>query len=132
MVAVRADGLPIGVLAAAANVAENRLAEPLLDAVLAPSVPARLTGDKAYDDDALRDRLAARGVALLAPHRQNRVRPARHDGRNLRRYWRRYVVERCNAWLEAFKRVATRYEYYPFIYVGFAALAALITVARTL
>jgi len=39
--------------------------------------------DKAYDSDALRERLARRGIELIAPHRSNRKKPATQDGRAL-------------------------------------------------
>jgi hypothetical protein len=43
--------------------------------------------------------LAAEGVELIAPHRSNRSKPRTQDGRALRRYRRRWKVERLNAWL---------------------------------
>jgi hypothetical protein len=39
----------------------------------------------------------------------NRVRPATQDGRALRRYQRRWIVERTNAWLGNFRRLVVRY-----------------------
>jgi transposase len=33
------------------------------------------------------------------------------DGRMLRRYRRRWIIERTNAWFQAFRRLVTRYDY---------------------
>ena len=43
--------------------------------------------------------LAAQEIELIAPHRKNRVRPATQDGRALRRYRRRWKIERLFAWM---------------------------------
>ena len=51
--------------------------------------PEKLIGDRAYDSDPLDAELAAQGVELIAPHRQNRKKPKTQDGRKLRRYKRR-------------------------------------------
>jgi len=132
MLCVRSDALPIAAFTAPANRAENRLVEPLLAGTPDECLPGVMLADRAYDDDRLRDRLAERGTFLIAPHRRGRKRPARHDGRHLRRYRRRGVVERTVAWLHAFRRLPTRHEHYPFIYDGFVSLACLILVIRTL
>jgi hypothetical protein len=57
-------------------------------------VARRVIADRAYDSDPLRARLAARGIELIAPHRWNRSKPRQQDGRALRRYRRRWKVER--------------------------------------
>ena len=133
MLSVRRDGLPTAALVAPAQHAENQLLLPLLRAAAQRAArPEVLLGDRAYDDDGLRDRLQAQGIFLLAPHRKGRKRPPRHDGRHLRRYRRRYLVERTHSWLQAFRRLVIRYEWYSFIYHGFVSLACLILVARTL
>ena len=51
------------------------------------------------------------GVQMIAPHRSNRARPTQ-DGRPLRRYRRRWTVERLFAWLQVFRHLVTRYEYH--------------------
>ena len=53
------------------------------------------------------------GVQLIAPHKFVRVAAATQDGRVLRRYRRRWKVERLFAWLHNFRRVVIRWEYYP-------------------
>ena len=56
--------------------------------------PQNLIGDRAYDSDPLDVELRRDGIEMIAPHRSNRSKPATQDGRRLRRYARRWVVER--------------------------------------
>ena len=101
-------GLPLAVRIASASPHEVTLVEATLDACFAPELPVRLIGDRAYDSDALDARLEAeRGIELIAPHRSTR-RHVTQDGRPLRRYRRRWKVERLHAWLQNFRRVVTR------------------------
>jgi hypothetical protein len=60
-------------------------------------LPQRLIGDRAYDADPLDSELAKLGVEMIAPHRRNRKRPKTQDGRSLRRYKRRWKIERLFA-----------------------------------
>jgi len=71
---------------------------------LTDHVPSRLIYDKAADSDPLRERLAKRGVDLVCPHHKNRVKKPTQDGRKLRRYKRRWKIERTIAWLHNFRR----------------------------
>jgi len=90
----------------------------------------RVIADKAYDSDALRERLARRGIELIVPHRSNRKKPATQDGRALRRYQRRWIVERTNAWLGNFRRLVVRYDRSLTIYRAFFHIACFIIVLR--
>ena len=56
--------------------------------------PENLIGDRAYDSDPLDEKLRQRGVEMIAPHKSNRVKRKTQDGRRLRRYQRRWIVER--------------------------------------
>lgn len=111
-------GVPLGLHLARANPAEVKLAEATLASVGVPrsgpgrprQKPERVIADRAYDSDALRRRLAARGIELVCPHRRGRRRPPRQDGRRLRRYRRRWRVERTFAWLTAWRRIGTRFD----------------------
>jgi transposase len=124
--AVERTGVPVGVEAAAADTAEVDLAEPVLatipEGVGVPwDVP--VIADRAYDSDPLRGRLAGDGFRLLAPHRKNRTKPPTNDGRRMRRYRRRYIVERTIGWLHSYRRVLVRHEWWEFLYHGFVQLA---------
>ena len=79
--------------------------------------------DKGHDSDPLRDDMEAAGFMPIIPHRKNRVRPSRNDGRRLRRYRHRWLVERTNAWLHNFRGLAVRWFHYSFMYVGFVYLS---------
>jgi transposase len=66
-----------------------------------------------------------KGVELIAPHKNNRIKSSTQDGRQLRRYKRRWKIERFFAWLNAFKRVITRYDrsierFQAFVHLAFA------------
>lgn len=96
-------------------------------------MPERLIGDKAYDSDRLARRLRARyRIQLIAPHRDNRCRPATQDGRCLRRARRRWKVERLFAWLHNYRRIVTRWERYPENYLAMIHLACLQILLRYL
>jgi transposase len=92
--------------------------------------PARVIADKGYDSDALRERLRRRGIALIAPHRSNRCRTATQEGRVLRRYQKRWIVERSIAWLGNFRRLVVRYDRSLTVYQAFVHLACLTIVLR--
>ena len=130
MLLVDGAGLPLAVAIDSASPAEVSLIEPLLDQAVTPYVPERLIYDRAADSDSLRQRLASRGIELICPHRRGRVRPATQDGRPLRRFRRRWIVERTIGWLQSFRRLVTRYEFYSFLFHGFAKLACLMIVLR--
>jgi transposase len=94
--------------------------------------PERLIYDKACDSDALRGQLAKRGIELICPHRKNRKRPPRQDGRKLRRYKRRWKVERTFAWLGNFRRLVVRWEHHITMYSAFFHVACLLITLRQL
>ena len=80
------------------------------------------TGDKAYDSDTLDRHLdEAYGIEMIAPHRSNRVYPTQ-DGRPLRRYRRRWTIERLFAWLQG---LVTRFEYHIENFLGMVRLGCL-------
>ena len=125
-IVVERTGVPIGKATDAANVAEVYLLPVALDNVpedieIEPGTPLVL--DRSYDSDPLRDDLEDEGLKPVCPHRKNRVRPSRNDGRVMRRYKRRYIVERTFSWFHSFRRVMVRYERIGAIYDGFVALA---------
>ncbi len=96
------------------------------------SKPHRLIADRAYDSDPLRKELQARGIELICPHRRNRRKPATQDGRALRRYRKRWKVERTFAWLGNFRRLVVRYDRSLLMYNAFFHVACLIIALRHL
>jgi len=123
---VDGQGLPLGASVAAANVAEWHMVQQTLDLFSEKTPPERLIGDKAYDCDELDETLAEMGLEMIAPHRKNR-RPENvtQDGRPLRRYRHRWIVERTFAWLGARRRLLVRWEKKLVNYVGFTLLGCL-------
>ena len=130
MVLADGAGLPLAIDIASASPAEVTLIEPLLDTAVVDEVPPRLIYDRAADSDELRTRLAARDIELICPHRRGRVRPPTQDGRPLRRFRRRWIIERTISWLHGFRRLVTRYEFYSFLFHSFAKLACMMIVLR--
>ena len=91
-----------------------------------------MIGDRAYDSDPLDAQFKELGVDLIAPHRSNRKKAKTQDGRCLRRYKRRWKIERLFAWLQNFRRVVTRWERYEQNYLAMVQLAAVIILLRHL
>jgi transposase len=120
MVLVDANGLPIAVDTAPANRHETQLVQQLFDFMLPRETPPRVIGDKAYDSDGLDAMLAEKGIEMISPHRKNR-RPENktQDGRPLRRYSRRWTVERTISWLQHFRRLCIRWERSTALFQGF-------------
>ena len=82
----------------------------------------RLIYDKAADSLRLRVRLRKeRGIDLICPHRSN-CKKRVQDGRKLRRYSRRWIIERTNAWLQNFRRIVVRYDRFLSSYTAFVTL----------
>ena len=122
MAVADAHGLPVALHTRSASPAEVPLVHDTLEQTLLPDAPRRLIADRAYDSDKLADSLAAKEIELICPHKSNRVNITQ-DGRKLRRYKRRWKVERLFAWLKNFRRVAVRWDYYlqsyeTFLYLG--------------
>lgn len=130
MLLVDGHGLPLAADIASASPHEVTLIEPLLEKRVLRRRVKRLIYDLAADSDPLRKRLAQRGIELICPHRENRVKPPTQDGRKLRRYGRRWRVERSIGWLQTFRRLVTRYEYHDYLFLGFVQLACLMVVLR--
>ena len=109
------------------------MVEQTLRARFCHATPPRLIGDKAYDSDPLDERLRQRyGVELIAPHKLRRSRPATQDGRVLRRYRRRWHIERLFAWLHNYRRVVTRWEYHAANFLGMVQLACVLVLLKHL
>jgi transposase len=138
MVLVDGEGIPLGVRLESASPHEVTLAETTLAQVRVPRPkgrprqnPERVIADTAYDSDPLRERLRQRGIELISPYRDNRMQRKYEDGRKLRRYKRRWIVERTNSWLGQFRRLLVRHEFLLSTYRAFFYIACLwITLRR--
>jgi len=105
-----AHGTPVALFVESASPAEVTLVEQTLRCRFTTALPERLIGDKAYDSNGLDARMALRGVRMISPNRTGTRRT--QDGRELRRYKRRWKIERTFAWLSFKRRLVTRYERY--------------------
>jgi len=127
-----AHGLPIAIHTETAAPAEVKLVEATLSKLLVPERPLRIIADKAYDSDPLREQLLEEEILLVAPHRRGRTKPSFNDGRWLRRYRKRWKIERLFAWLHNFRRLVVRWEYHAENYLAFLQLGCAIILLRHL
>jgi transposase len=103
------SSLPIAIHIGSARPHEVTRVDEVLDSCFVDAQPEHVIGDKAYDSDPLDQRLAQDGIEMIAPHRRNRTRSKNQDGRPLRRYKRRWKVERFFAWLQNYRCVLVRH-----------------------
>jgi transposase len=116
-------GLPLAVHVASASPYEPHLVPATLDARFLRELPTRLIGDRGYDSDGLDATLRDRyQIEMIAPNRSHR-RIRTQDGRALRRYRRRWKIERLFAWLHNSRRLVTRWEYHVENFLGMLHLA---------
>jgi transposase len=129
-----ADGssLPLAVHTESASSHEVTLVGETLSERFVEERPSKLVGDRAYDSDPLDESLIAEGIEMIAPHRRNRKKAKTQDGRKLRRYKRRWKVERLFAWLGNFRRLVVRYERRAENYLGFVHLGCIVILLRYL
>lgn len=80
-----------------------------------------LLADRGYDADWFREALADRGIKPCIPGRKSRERPITHDKR---RYRRRHRIEMMFGRLKDWRRMATRYDRCPDVFLSAIALAA--------
>ena len=114
-----------------ASPAECQLVEAVLAGSFLDQLPARLIGDKAYDSDGLDQKMEQEyGIEMIAPNRRNRGKT--QDRRALRRYRRRWKVERLFAWMHNFRRLVNRWEYHVENFLGMVHLACLQMMLRHL
>jgi transposase len=125
------DGLPLAVSVESASPAECRLVEAVLAGCFLDELPERLIGDKAYDSDALDEQMSEYGIKMISPNRSNRKHKTQ-DARPLRRYHRRWKVERLFAWMQNYHRLVTRWEYHIENFLGFVQLACLLMLLKHL
>ncbi|HUF70505.1 MAG TPA: IS5 family transposase [Longimicrobiales bacterium] len=130
MAVAERSGLPIALHIDSASPHEVTLVEDTLATTFVGDLPERLIGDKAYDSDRLDEVLRNGGVGMIAPHRKGRRKT--QDGRTLRRYRRRWKVERLFAWLFCWRRLVVRYEYHVENFLGLVQLACLLILLRRL
>jgi transposase len=82
-----------------------------------------LLGDRGYDADWFRDALKDKGIRPCIPGQKQRKKTVKYDKR---RYKRRNRIEIMFGRLKDWRRVATRYDRCPKVFLSAIALAALV------
>jgi len=139
MVLADGAGTPLGIHVEKASPSEVKLLEQTLvngrigGRRAKRRKPKRLIADRGYDSNKVRALLVKRDIEPIIPARRNNRVATHQDGRKLRRYKRRWIIERTNSWLQSFRRLVVRYERSPTIFTALVHLAcALTTLKRVL
>lgn len=82
-----------------------------------------LLADRGYDADWFREALKDKGIKACIPGRKSRKKPIKHDKR---RYKRRNRIEIMFGRLKDWRRIATRYDRCPVVFLSAIALAAIV------
>jgi transposase len=139
MVLADGTGTPLGIYLEKASPSEVKLVEATLTNVRVRigkcqrGSPKRLIGDRGYDSNTVRAVLVKRGIEPIIPKRRHNMVATHQDGRKMRRYRHRWIIERSNAWLQNFRKLVVRYERSAKIFAALVHMAcALITLRRVL
>jgi transposase len=126
--------LPVAVCLSSGNVGDLNACQGIL-----AKLPAgcQVTADRAYDANWFREKLAGRGIqANIARRSFNSGKGHFKPGEpppNPVTYKNRWLVERCFAWCEKYKRLIVRYEKQSRLYLAFWQLGcAMIILGRLL
>jgi hypothetical protein len=121
---VEADGGPLGITVAGANVPDAQLLDATIEAIVLARPPVedgyeqQLALDKGYDNDTGYGTCIDHGyqphIALIRDERP--ARPIKHPAR-------RWVVERTLAWLSMYRGILVRWEKKSANYLGLLKLA---------
>lgn len=113
-----AKGHPIGMFLSAGQTSDYIGARALL-----PSIPKAkaLLADRGYDADWFRSALIELGISPCIPSRAGRKVPIQHD---TDLYRLRHKIENMFARLKDWRRIATRYDRCPILFLSAVALAA--------
>jgi transposase len=114
------QGRPLDLFVTAGQVSDYINARAMLSSL--PKVDW-LLGDRGYDADWFREALKDKGIRACIPGRKQRKQPVKYDKR---RYKRRNRIEIMFGRLKEWRRVATRYDRCPKVFLSAIALAALV------
>ena len=82
-----------------------------------------MLADRGYDADWYREELENKGITPCIPSRKGRKTPIPHDKA---RYKKRHIIENSFARLKDWRRIATRYDRCPKVFLSACALAAVV------
>jgi transposase len=130
-------GLPLAFLVTAAHVSEVTVGLQVVDQVPVPRPqgrprqrPASLAADKSYDSADFWGELRRRGIQPSIPQRklQNRRRRPGRLPQVHQVSQRRWKVERSQGWLDNWRRLVTRYDWYSENYLAFLTIACFMVI----
>jgi transposase len=101
-VAVDAHGMPVRVRVTEGTAADCKQAACLIDGIAAQY----LLADRAYDTDAILEKIASQGAQAVIPPKKNRVAQREYD-KDI--YKLRHLVENAFLHLKRWRGIATRY-----------------------
>ncbi len=126
---VEADGGPLAIVVAGANVRDHKLLAATLDAVVVErpkpteEAPQHLCLDKGYDNRPTRELVGDRNYVAHI----RRIGEEKLDGAGEKRYpARRWVVERTLGWLSKCRAILVRYDKKASNYLGLIKVACIL------
>ena len=135
------QSLPVAVAIGSGREHEGRKLTPVMESIHISQAkgrprkrPRTLYADTKYDMPLNRFYLDGKGIRSQIPDNPTRKRrPGRPRVFDEPTYHRiRSSIERFNAWIKAFRRVATRYDRLASVYMGFVHLACIVIYLRNL
>ena len=123
--ASEADGVDIRITAG--QVGDAPIGEAIIAAIDSRDGIQRAAMDKAYDSNALRAQLEAKGIEPMIPPKADRLDIIVYDQEG---YKQRNQVERLFNKIKQFRRVATRYEKLKANFLAFVTLALIVIMLR--
>ncbi len=111
-------GRPIQFFMTAGQISDYTGARALVDRLPAANW---LLGDRGYDVDWFREVIVNKGIRPCIPGRKSRDKPIKYDKR---RYKRRNRIEIMFGRLKDWRRISTRYDRCPKVFLSAIALAA--------
>ena len=97
---------------------------------LACSLKVTRGADRGYDSNAARALLVTRDIEPIIPARRHNRKATHQDGRKLRRYRHRWIIERTNAWPQSFRRLVVRYEWSAIVFTGLVHLVCALSTLK--
>ena len=119
------DALDLRITAGQAG--DAPVGEAMIDAINPCDGIAQAAMDRAYDSNAIRAKLDAKGITPVIPPKANRLENIDYDKEQ---YKQRNKVERLFNKLKQFRRVATRYEKLTAMFLSFVILALIVIMLR--
>ena len=123
--ASEADAVDIRITAG--QIGDAPVAATIIDAIDPRDGIQQAAMDKAYDSNALRAQLEAKGITPVIPPKSNRLEIIVYDKES---YKQRNKVERLFNKIKQFRRVATRYEKLKANFLAFVLLALIVIMLR--